>query len=404
MRQHGLKLGRSATEWTIRISLVFLAMGIGFVSVTYSLAEVVKLDNPSYAHEIAPGNARISALLAQKLFAASPEADPQSSPAGLARLAISQDPTAVQAVATLGLQAQLAGNAPIARRFFDYAQLLSRRDIYTQLWAIEDAVRRGDVPGALRHYDIALRTEPQMADVLFPILAVSSVQPVIQVALVDTLVRNSPWAADFVNYLASQNPHPRENAVLLLKLRRAGLAVPESARSGAIYALILKDHADEAWSYYSATQPGVDRRRSRDPRFRLATPPTPLDWVAINEGGISSSLQAPGVDFAASTSAGGPLLRQYELLPPGEYRLTGRTAALDAEEGAHPYWILMCQSGRELGRVELNNSTQDASTFVGTFSVPADCPIQMLMLIARPSNRISGLSGRIDYVQLNSIR
>ena len=41
---------------------------------------------------------------------------------------------------------------------FHFASSLSRRDVPTQLWLIEDAVRKNDIPGALSHYDAALRS------------------------------------------------------------------------------------------------------------------------------------------------------------------------------------------------------------------------------------------------------
>lgn len=76
----------------------------------------------------------------------------------LARLALRQDPTAVAALATLGLNAQIRGDTNSARRYFAYSDKLSRRSLTTRLWAIEDAVARDDIPAALRNYDVALRT------------------------------------------------------------------------------------------------------------------------------------------------------------------------------------------------------------------------------------------------------
>ncbi|MDT9096849.1 hypothetical protein RSW32_26335, partial [Escherichia coli] len=76
--------------------------------------------------------------------------------------------------------AQLHGDVGAARRLFAYGQRLSRRDNSTQLWAIEDAVARNDIPDVLRHYDVALRTSPNLADILYPVLASASADPAIR--------------------------------------------------------------------------------------------------------------------------------------------------------------------------------------------------------------------------------
>ena len=128
--------------------------------------------------------------------------------------------------------------------------------------------------------------------------------------------------------------------------------------------------------------------------------PSQLDWAPINDGGLTTSIQSGVFDFAAPASVGGPMLRQLQMLPPGSYRLTGHSIGIEQADGARPYWVLTCQSGRELGRVEVPNSSVSNGNFTGVFSVPADCPMQILMLMARPSDAVAGLSGQFDQVAL----
>ena len=52
----------------------------------------------------------------------------------------------------------------------------------------------------------------------------------------------------------------------------------------------------------------------------------------------------------------------------------------------------------------LPNSAQGGGNFAASFSVPSDCPVQVLTLIARPSEAIGGLSGQIDRVELAPAR
>lgn len=63
-------------------------------------------------------------------------------------------------------------------------------------------------------------------------------------------------------------------------------------------------------------------------------------------------------EFSAPTGAAGPLLQQWQVLPPGEYHLAGQSEGVEQTEEARPYWALTCANGRELGRLVLPNSAQ----------------------------------------------
>ena len=196
---------RSASAWIIRGALALVAAILGYLSITHSLANVLVESDPARAHLLDTENGPITAALAQKLFAEQPTPDRSAPFVRLAQAALRQDPTAVSAVATLGLQTGLRGDVVHTRRLFDYAQRLSRRDIRTQLWAIEDAVARDDIPAALHHYDIALRTIPMASDLLFPILAGALDQSAIRTNIVLTL-RQQPtpqWGPKFISFLSA---------------------------------------------------------------------------------------------------------------------------------------------------------------------------------------------------------
>lgn len=400
---------RSTTEWAVRALLAGAAAGIGWISAVHSSGYALRTADPARAHALAPTDGRVTAQLAQRLSGAEASPADRARADRLARRALRQDATAVAAVSTLGINAQIRGDTAGARRLFGYAGHLSRRDLQSQLWAVEDAVARGDVPGALRHYDLALRTSRRAADLLFPILASALAEPSVRRALVGALAAEPPWAASFVTYAAGNGPDPRATASLLLALRRAGVPVPEEAGAALIGTLTAGKFYEQAWAYYALTRSGVDRRRSRDPRF-TADPafPSPFDWTPIDEGGVSVTIQTGDrgglVDFSAPASVGGTLLRQLQLLPPGDYRLAGRSVGVTEPAETSPFWALTCADGRELGRIAVPNSTRANGVFAGRFTVPTGCPVQTLALVARPSDAVGGLSGRIDRAYLVPVR
>ncbi|WP_156357798.1 hypothetical protein [Sphingomonas sp. Leaf62] len=393
----------------MRGTLAIAAAGLGTVSVAHSLAYTMRGSAPAQAHALAPWDGRITALLSEQLSA------PNATPADrgradeLAQRALRQDPTAVAAVATLGINAQVRDDTAAARRIFAYSEKLSRRDLRTRLWANEDAVARGDIPGALRNYDIALRTSRIAPDLFFPVLVNAIGDENIRVALARTLAGRPPWGEQFIMTTVSNAPDSRAAADLLYLLRLKRVPLPVDASSILTERLIREGYFDDAWRFYATFTPGVKREESRNPKFAVIPgAPTPFDWMPATDGGIIGTIQQSGqdgfFDFSVPTSLSGPLLQQTQILQPGGYTLTGRSSGIEQGGSALLYWVLACAEGRELGRVTVPNSSQNNGRFNGHFVVPTNCPVQKLQLVARPSDALPGVSGRIDEVQLYAKR
>ena len=283
-----------------------LVATLAYFSVTFSMAQTINRSNPALAHQLAPYNGRITAAYSAALSSPQASAEERSRADELARLALRQDPTAVAAVATLGIDTQVRNDTSGARRLFAYAQKLSRRDLRTQLWSIEDAVARENIPEALRWYDIALRTNPQMDELLFPILVSAGEDPAIRGELIRTLSRKPRWGENFVVYAAGNSPDPRLTVSLFQALPGAGVTVPESAKVGVIDALLRKRYFDEAWNFYASMRRDVSRLRSRDVSLSAEmAQPTQFDWAAVDSGDVTTSLRRDGATFAATSEVGG---------------------------------------------------------------------------------------------------
>ncbi|MBD8679937.1 hypothetical protein [Sphingomonas sp. CFBP 13720] len=401
MPQVGSLSQRSAREWIVRGLLAVAAVAGGYVGATGSLAYMVRQGDVVTGHALAPNDGRVTAAFARTLTGIDASNAERVRANALARTALRQDPTAVAAVSTLGIAAQLRGDAISARRLLAYANVLSRRDLETQLWAIEDAVGRNDIPGALHHYDIALRTSPGAGELLFPVLAKAGSNADIRTALVATLARKPIWSEAFINRVAAGAADAHEAAMLFGALGKAGVPLPEGAKAATVGALIRAGAVENAWAYYTTIRRGVDRRRSRDPRFTAnLVIPSAFDWTPVSEAGGITSIQDGTVSFALPSSVGGMLLQQMQLLTPGIYRVEGHSRGIEQANDALPYWTLKCWHGRELGRVVLPRSTERSGNFAGNFRVPADCPVQTLALVGRASDTVAGLSGELDRVQL----
>lgn len=370
------------------------------------MAQVAAKSQPQAADANVSYDGRLAAAHAAALITPSITPAERTLAASLSRAALRRDPTAVSAAATLGAVTLAQNDTAAARRLLAYAQMLSRRNVQTQLWSIEDAVGRGDVLGALHWYDIALRTKPELSDILYPVLAQASRDATIRVALTRTLAGKPPWSDSYVGFAAGQKDNPQSTAALFAGLRARGVVIPPAAEASVVGVLLDGGNVGEAWRYYAAIRPGATRARARDPRFTaLLDTPSLLDWLPVNDGNVSTSIQRTlkgGVfEFSAPASIGGTVLQQVQLLPAGSYRLSGHSDGIAQDAHALPYWTLTCRAdGRELGRVTVSNSAQAGGNFAGTLTVPANCPVQVLALFAQASDAIGGISGQIDRVVL----
>lgn len=404
MTKNGL-YKRPGGEWVIRIAITLVILVTGYVGVTQSLAEITKKSDPFRAHSMMASDGRITAYAAERSLRDRPSGNSNSLSAKLARLAVRQDATAVPAFVVLASQAQIRGEIKAARRLFDYAEALSRRNLPTQLWAIEDAVSRGKIPEALRHYDIALRTSRDASKILYPVLASALAEPAIRSNLTATMAKKPIWGPSFIAYSLDGNVDPRHIAKLFYGMRAAGVTVTPEASSSLVDRLLLISAPNDAWRYYSSLREGVVPDRSRDPSFSTnVISSSRFDWLPTDRDGVSVSIQRSDhngvVDYSVPTGNGGILLQQLQMLPPGKYRLAGTGSGIDQPETSMPYWALTCQGGQEVGRVMLRRSKQDMSNFSGQFDVPSNCSIQILAFVARPSDNFGGIEGRISRVEL----
>lgn len=409
MKGRGSRQRRSPLEWGVRLVLAGAVGWIGYLSVMQSVALVLPDSRIEEAHALAPTNGRIAGRLSQTLYRPDASEADRTRAVAIAREALRHDLTAVEAVATLAADAFARGDQEGGERLLAYSQRLSRRDLRTQLMAIELAVAQDDISGALRHYDIALRTKKNAPELLFPVLTSALSDPSIRAELVKTLVGHPIWGTKFIYHTARNEPDPAASAAFFHALQAARVPVPEAAGVSLINRLLAAKLFHEAWAYYAVTHAGSDPRQSRDPAFRiLLEARSAFDWVAVNGLGVSTAILPDATnglfDFTVSMGNGGPLLQQLQMLPPGDYVLEGHSRGIDQPVRSRPYWALHCQTGGEIERVELPNSSQASGRFQGSLRVPADCPVQMLTLVARSSDDISGVTGQIDRIQIHPAR
>jgi hypothetical protein len=204
-----------------RVLLVLFALVAIALIMSVGIANVTARRMPQVALTFWPWHAAANARLAEFMITTDPQKQIKSA-APLAERALQRDPTMAPAARILALNALVDKDAAAAGKLFDYSASVSRRDLATQLWYIEKEVAEEDVEGALKHFDIALRTSPGSQRILFPILTSALQDPQLRPAIAKLLASKPAWAALFLQQSALSSPNPVSVANLYLTMNALG--------------------------------------------------------------------------------------------------------------------------------------------------------------------------------------
>ncbi|UZK65048.1 tetratricopeptide repeat protein [Sphingomonas sp. M1-B02] len=380
------------------IALAALAAAIVAGPASLSLAWAQK--RPAEALRLDP---RQPAALALSAYSAlSDSATKASSPATKraerdALKALSSDPTNVTAISSLALVRELDGHPRAAAGLMRYAERLSRRDLITQLWWIEYLSRQGDIPGTLKHYDVALRTSNRAPSILFPILVTASADPEIGSPLAALVAQRPVWAEQFVQQLAQSSPDPAPAAHLLGRMASLGAPASDRALVTVIDRLIQVGRGEAAWALYARYRPEAAQSRIRDEDFSAApSEPTAFDWQLSQEG-LSASADRTGLRIDASPGGGGVAARQLLRLV-GVQRLRLEYTSDNAGSGAAiPTLTLRCvATGASISPTGGGSSSPETLVF----AIPRSCPLQILEVVLQAADSPGGASALVRSVRL----
>lgn len=405
----GSQKSRSGVELFARLALGLSAAVLGLASVTHSIGSALTNVDPAMAFAFAPFDGQIGAIRALDQLKSSPQAGKNIRSVQLAREALRREPIALDAFAALGLAAQLDNKPEEARRIFQYALQLSRRDPQARMWAIEENVGRGDISGALLNYDLALRTSVKAQGILFPILASAISEPKVRSILLQRMSDRPSWEGAFISFLVNYSIDPEATVAFFRDGEHINLPVNSTLRAMAVNGLVAQSKLDSAWEYYVSLHKNVDAGQSRDPKFTMVlSTPSAFDWMAMDSPAISATIdrkpEGGAIDFSIPPVVGGVIASQMQMLPPGAYKFSGLATEIQPTEKGLIYWSLDCFGGLKLGSVGVSSSASGDGTFNGMFTVPQDCVGQRLSLNAKPTNDMLGISGKITEAKLVRIR
>jgi hypothetical protein len=276
------------------------------------------------------------------------------------------------------------------------------------LWLVQQAAVGSDLTMAIGHIDILLRTRPSSETVLFPILVSGLPDPQFRSLLRQYMNKPPPWLANFLSFAITNTT----DLPPLVRLFEESRGFPNSdVAAGQARQLMGRLH--DAGQFAALRRiyllmPNADAFRLRDARFDKSDINEDFGiagWQAFDvaDAGAHIVVEGEHSDLQMQVYVNPSITRQVAskllYLEPARYTVTTTISEADAGVGGRMSWQLRCPTREAGGRPWTGRIAGNTSRLL--FTVPADCPVQFLDLIASGGDGQTGLDATIASVQLS---
>jgi tetratricopeptide (TPR) repeat protein len=385
---------------------VALAIVGGWFAFALAVSGVTRFKNPQTALSLAPSDSIALAAKADLLLMADPAKTPRAVEI-LAKKALTKQAINAKALRILGYVADAHGDRAKGLNFINKSVQLSRRDSYAQLWLIEHYAQANDTSATLRHYDVALKTKPDISAILYPRLSNAIGDIEIRAALLPYLRANRPWMSRFISHVIASEAEPAGFISLIIEAKGLPKSnVSQLQEQTVLSKLVNQKRFAEARQVYGFVQgskasklinPAFDES-DRDGRFGA------MGWTLSdnpNAGGgfIGKKIDGPPAlsvfaDSATTRTVAGRLL----FLSPQSYRFSARLSRLESGDGGYLQFQLRCIDGENA--VSVWNLNMTAKSGRSQIIVPTGCNVQMLDIIASGGEGQTGLEAEVEHINL----
>lgn len=402
-------MSRPVRRW-VKPAIVISAGAVMLAAtVPITLAMTLGASSPAIVRRVAPFDARSAATIAYLGATSNPQQWVRWD--ALADQALHRDPTVVLAAVTRGMIAEQRGDPASTLRWLHYADRLSRRDLTTQLWFIEQRVQAGDVQGALARYDVALRASPEASPILYPILTRAASTPEVATALNQLLRHRPSWGAGFTDhFIQNSSDWPAMVRVTSGVINRDPINGPAQL-SALVGRLVSVGQFDLAWDTYRDFT-GVKQSDAtvRDDSFADPSPISAFEWTYADGQALSPERGLEGgrtvLYLPTAPDRDGDAARQLiRFRAGGKWQLSALVSAGEPPVADVPRLALRCAAapGQVLANLPFPPSSSP-STVKGEFTVPGSCRYAWLSVALRqPAEAIGDIRAYITKVGLRQL-
>jgi hypothetical protein len=292
--------------------------------------------------------------------------------------AAAKSPLSPEPLLVHGVQAQIAGNAELARRAFLQAQLRDPRSVPAAYFLAEYDLRSGRLLEGLKQTALLTRLLPPTGSTIAPFLA--------------TYAQNrSTWPQIRALFRAEKGLASGVLAALAQDARNAdailALADTDNRRPDSPWLPILLNKLIETGDYAKARAIWASVGRPRpivdllyDSEFSAPEAPPPFNWaLASSTVGLAERQPGKRLHVLFYGNQDGVLASELLLLPAGTYRLQMRLAGAP-QHAELLRWSVRCDKSNEpLASIGVS----EAAARGWTFQVPNNCAAQWIELSGR---------------------
>lgn len=319
------------------------------------------------------------------------EAGARESARLLAQQSLRSEPLNARGLRLLAMIQETDGDAAAAAETAMLGRKVSRRDSGLNLWLVEKAVRKQDLPAILYNLDVAMRSSVTIRGRLFPVLlqALSTDPGFSRQFFADYIEKNPSWLYDFLDFGITEAKDARGIGEAVI----AAGGMPRDAKFRPLESFLLTRLADQ--QHYTLARrlfllmPGSDRRWLASAGFEVGkTDPAfnPITWQAYTSPDFTSSFLrdekgAVTLDAVAYTPAPSLAARKIVFLPTGPHRFAVAAERTSPESAAMTAtWQVRCAMGQDLP-VLASRKIDRSVNLAFDVVVPERCEALMLELV-----------------------
>lgn len=396
-----------SAKWS-RILLVIFMSVIAIASALDAVVGATRKDSPATALFLYPNDSGANAAFAAGVAEQSQNKVGFEVAAAAAFRSLYSNGLQPKSLRTLGFIFDLGKNPRQANNFMTASSRISRRDLSTNLWLIENRVQKDDLTGALAYYDISMRTNFSARQLLFPTLLAATQYPEVQKGLGKYFRENVAWVNDFTHFSVDDQADivPLASVIVasgglddteygkMIESKLLARVAPENPNIGLAVFNLMPEHNAKIVNALEFSASNVD------PRFH------PITWKLGDQGKVDAEVyEAEGgewkVHAVVPQNVRSATLSRLLFLKPGRYTLSAPIDGAEFRDTAFARWKISCArkgDNTSLRTDSIGESAAGADQDVG-FVVPPLCPAQMLQLVVfSPHNE--GLELNVGNVRL----